>query len=80
MISVRELIKKLQEFDPDFFVVVSGYEMGVDDVKQVFETHVKRDVWGEGVSVSYLGDHEELFAWNKEDARPPNAIYIKGRH
>ncbi len=38
--TVRELIKKLQEFDSDKQIVVEGYESGYDDIQVIKEQQV----------------------------------------
>ena len=72
MITVAELIEKLQKFDQDFFVVVPGYETGLDDITTVIAINVIRDVYAE--EQRFLGEHEEGIS------HEPNAVFIKGRH
>lgn len=35
--KVRELIEKLQHFDPEMLVVVDGYEAGFDEVEKLVQ-------------------------------------------
>lgn len=57
MVTVKELIEKLQTVDPNLVVLTPGYEGGFQEVK--FNNHVrnfKKDVntdW-------YYGPHEEI--------------------
>jgi hypothetical protein len=57
--TVKELIQKLGEYDPDMIVVVDGYEEGYDD-PQVFTTEIILDTnWdGQGKPTSWSGRHE----------------------
>ena len=53
---VKELIEKLQELDPNLPVLVDGYEGGCNDLKELSEIEVIRDVntqW-------YYGAHEKV--------------------
>ena len=52
--KVKELIKKLESFDPELMVIVSGYEGGVDEVKYAANVKIKLDVHTEW----YYGEHE----------------------
>lgn len=58
MITVKELIEKLQTVDPDLVVLIPGYEGGYREV--VFSSHVRslqKDVHDEW----YYGPHDEIF-------------------
>lgn len=57
--TVRELIQKLGEYDPDAVVVVDGYEEGYDD-PSVFVTDIVLDTnWREGKKhTPWSGRHE----------------------
>ena len=52
--KVKELMEKLQSYDPELMVVVSGYEDGVDEVKYAVNVKIKLDVHTEW----YYGKHE----------------------
>lgn len=53
---VKELIEKLQELDPNLPVLVEGYEGGCNDVKDLTEIQIIRDVNLEW----YYGSHEKV--------------------
>jgi hypothetical protein len=57
--TVKELIEKLGNYDPDMIVVVDGYEEGYDN-PSVFTTDIVLDTnWdGSGKSTSWAGRHE----------------------
>ena len=58
---VKELIEKLQELDPNLPVLVDGYEGGCNDLKELSEIEVIRDVntqW-------YYGTHEKVKSLHK---------------
>ena len=50
-----ELIKKLNEIEGDFDMLVNGYEGGYEDVDSVTINAYKRDVHKDS---EYFGDHE----------------------
>jgi len=77
--KVSELIEKLKEFDEDLFVVVPGYEMGWDDVRDVSVLSVRRDIWGDE-DAGHLGEHEEIYPWNDNEGHENNAVRVVGRH
>jgi hypothetical protein len=53
--KVIELVQRLQEFDPEMVVVLSGYEGGYNTVSGV----VKPQTFVEGVNTAwYYGPHE----------------------
>lgn len=54
MITVKELIEKLQEFPPETRVIVCGYEGGVDDITGVELTFIDLNV----NTAWYYGKHE----------------------
>lgn len=54
--KVKELIKQLQQLDPEWFVMKPGYEGGLSDVEILRPCSVVlnvNDVW-------YYGPHEDL--------------------
>ncbi len=54
--TVKELIEKLQNLDPEMSVFIDGYEGGCNDLSDVEEIEVVRDVntkW-------YYGSHEKI--------------------
>lgn len=53
--KIKDLIKKLREFDQELPVVISGYEGGVNDVSIIKETKIDLNV----NSQWYYGDHEQ---------------------
>lgn len=57
--TVKELIQKLSEYDPNMTVVVDGYEDGYDD-PSVFTTEIVLDSnWdGKGKRTPWSGRHE----------------------
>lgn len=52
--KVKDLIAKLQSYDPEHMVVIGGYEGGVDEACNVFDAKIKLDVYTEW----YYGKHE----------------------
>jgi hypothetical protein len=42
--TVKELIKRLQQFDENLPVVVSGYEAGVDDIDHIELVKIIKDI------------------------------------
>lgn len=52
--KVKELIEKLQTFDPEILVMVDGYEGGLSDAKDPVECKVVLDYHEH----SYYGKHE----------------------
>lgn len=54
MITVKELIEKLQAISPETRVVVSGYEGGVDDITGVELTFIDLNV----NTAWYYGKHK----------------------
>jgi len=68
--KVKELIEKLQSFDPELMVIVSGYEGGVDEVKYAANVKIKLDVHTEW----YYGKHE--VADRNDDPFDCEAIHI----
>ena len=52
--KLKELIEKLQKFDPELLVVVDGYEGGVDYPKEPVELSIKLNQHTE----NYYGRHE----------------------
>ena len=68
MITVKELIEKLQEFPPETRVIVSGYEGGVDDITGVELTFIDLNV----NTAWYYGKHE-----TSDDKNDVPAVYIR---
>lgn len=66
--KVKELIQRLQEYNPERVVVVHGYEGGVDTCTSCKEVRVKFNINQEW----YYGAHELV----KEDESPNKAILI----
>jgi hypothetical protein len=73
--TVKDLIKKLEQFHPDMPVVIDGYEGGLHDVDMVIETDIilnYNDSW-------YLGAHElaaGFFEDEKETCITAKAVYL----
>lgn len=51
--TIRELIEKLKEFDPDLEAVVSGYEEGYDPIKIVSVVSVEKSTRNEHIYGTY---------------------------
>jgi hypothetical protein len=61
--KVKDLIKVLQDVDPELEVVVDGYETGYDVVKQVYSVNVFKPentnkAWYDG-TYTELGNNDE---------------------
>ena len=54
--KVKELIEKLQKFDPELEVYVDGYEGGYDTPQEPFQSPVKLNAHDE--NAWYYGSHE----------------------
>jgi len=54
--KVKELIEKLQGFDPDMMVVRQGYEGGLTEINHADIKHVALNYHAEW----YYGEHEEM--------------------
>lgn len=54
--TVKELIEKLQQLDPELRVFVEGYEGGYNDVDKLREEIIALDFHEEW----YYGKHEEI--------------------
>ena len=54
--KVKELVEKLQGFDPELMVVRPGYEGGVTEVQEVIEVMLAFNVNQE----LYYGEHDEV--------------------
>ena len=54
--TIKELIEKLQSLDQEMSVFVNGYEGGCDDLTEVEDIEVVRDVNTEW----YYGSHEKI--------------------
>jgi len=68
--TVGQLIEKLQSFDPELMVVISGYEGGVDEADSAVDVSLKLDTHTEW----YYGKHE--VADRNDDPFDCEAIYI----
>jgi hypothetical protein len=77
-VTVKELIQKLGEYDPDMVVVVDGYEEGYDD-PSVFAIEIVLDTnWdGEKKPTSWSGRHEYKSSY--EDNGPGVKAVVVGR-
>lgn len=67
--TVKQLIQKLEQFDPNHMVIIHGYEGGVDEATRVSEVPIKLNVneqW-------YYGSHETV---EKEEEHDCLAILI----
>lgn len=67
--KIKELIKKLKEFDPELEVVVDGYEGGCDYPRSIDKIEIKKNYH----NGSYCGNHEEITDWDRE----PDNEYLK---
>ncbi len=65
--NVRELIKDLEQYDPDLPVYVRGYEGGVDDVELLKPVRVRRSYYEQREWM--FGRHEVTTA-DTEDSVP----------
>jgi hypothetical protein len=61
--KVKELIEKLQKFDPELLIMVQGYEGGVDYPNEPYECLVQLNV---NTEHWYYGDHETCHATDNE--------------
>jgi hypothetical protein len=68
--NVKELIEKLNHFDPELMVIVRGYESGEDEASNVGKVHVKLNANTEW----YYGQHE--VPYSDSDPFDCEAIYI----
>ena len=68
--KVKELIEKLQKFDPELLVMVDGYEGGVDYPQEPYQAFVRLDVHSEW----YYGDHQLCHATDEEKPDCPAII------
>ena len=53
--KIKDLIKKLNEFNQELSVVIDGYEDGVDDISCIEEIKITLNVYHD----DWLGRHEE---------------------
>jgi hypothetical protein len=67
--KVKDLIEKLQSFDPELIVVVKGYEGGVDEAEYAADVSLKLNAHTEW----YYGKHEVTLNDEPFDCE---AIYI----
>ena len=56
--TVKELIEKLQSLEPELPIFVNGYEGGCDDLTDIKEIEVVRDV--NSAKKWYYGSHEKI--------------------
>jgi hypothetical protein len=63
--KVKELIEKLQGYDPETMVVVNGYEGGVNACSSCKEEHIKLGVNSEW----YYGNHEIVEEEEESDCK-----------
>ena len=68
--NVKQLIEKLNTYDPETMVIVSGYEGGVDEAHQAGKVKIKLDAYTEW----YYGKHEVTD--RDDDPFDCEAIYI----
>lgn len=68
--KVKELIKELQQYDPEQLVVVNGYEGGVNACSSCEEVSVKLGVNSEW----YYGNHEIV---RNDEEFDCNAVLIR---
>lgn len=68
--NVKELIEKLQSYDPELMVVISGYEDGVNEAKHAADVNIALNVHAEW----YYGKHEVTYS--EADPFDCKAIYI----
>jgi hypothetical protein len=69
--KVKELIEKLQKFDPELLVMVDGYEDGIDEPQDPVEVLIKlnkHDEW-------YYGKHA-MHHVTDEDKPDCAAVYL----
>jgi hypothetical protein len=77
--TVRELIKQLQQQDPDHLVYLSGYEGGINDATQVHQIRVERDhnkPYNNDTGKRVYGDHEDRTQYNPRHAPTTPGVYI----
>jgi hypothetical protein len=65
--KVKELIEKLQQFDPEMETMLHGYEGGVENISLLEMQRVALDVQKEW----YYGPHQTV---NKDDEYPGHEI------
>ena len=68
--NVKQLIEKLQGYDPELMVIVSGYEGGVNQAEHAGQVKIKLNTYTEW----YYGKHEVIYAHT--DPFDCEAIYI----
>ncbi len=71
--NVGELITMLSEFDPDFMVVVDGYEYGLTEPENPREIKVNLD---ENKGQQYCGPHEEISYRNSHNPET-RVVYLE---
>ena len=68
--NVKQLIEKLQGYDPELMVIVSGYEGGVNQAEHAGQVKIKLNTYTEW----YYGKHEVTD--RDDDLFDCEAIYI----
>jgi len=63
--KVSELIKELQALNPEYRVVVSGYEYGVDDVIKIKQVYISVNENGNEKDDHPYGGAHEIWPDNK---------------
>lgn len=63
--NVKQLIDKLQQYNPDTMVIVNGYEGGVDECMTCNEKFIELDVNSE----SWYGKHEIVDTLEASDCK-----------
>jgi hypothetical protein len=69
--TVKELIERLQQYDPNDRVVLSGYEGGLDDVTHLTKIKIEENRYQ---YTRYYGPHGEIW---EHDERTPGITAIK---
>tara|TARA_R110000868_G_scaffold35066_3_gene125982 strand:+ start:297 stop:539 length:243 start_codon:yes stop_codon:yes gene_type:complete len=78
---VKELIEKLQELDPNLPVLVEGYEGGCNDIKDLTEIQIIRDVnleWYYGAHEKVKSLHESVIEEFAKDQKFPTSGVLIG--
>lgn len=75
--TVKELIEKLGEYDPDMMVVVDGYEEGYDDPRVLTGEIVLDTNWdGKGKPTHWAGRHEYNSMYEKKQGQVVKAVIV----
>lgn len=74
--TVKELIEKLGEYDPDTVVVVNGYEEGYDN-PDVFTTDIVLDTnWDGAGKPTYWAGRHEYFSEIEQNGPAVKAVVV----